>query len=190
MAARCLRWLTTDRPLPASLMEAAQLYWQDSGYADLTRRYLRRQQSLPLLDQACAALFGLCRHKRERENRHFAGLLQHWQGDADGSVIPLEDVIPRLLRPLAEVSPVLLLVMDGMSVSVYHELLENLREKRWVELSRDGGRPAGLAVLPSETNPSRASLLAGKLTSGDQSFEKAAFQHQPLLLLQQCVALT
>jgi hypothetical protein len=63
---------------------------------------------------------------------------------------------------------VLLLVLDGASLAVFHEIAADLARFGWIELgpSADGEvgeRRFGLAVLPTVTEVSRTSLLTGKV---------------------------
>ena len=80
---------------------------------------------------------------------------------------------------MARKAPVLLLVMDGMSAAAATEILDDATERLdWVEAALAGGRTrraAALSVLPSLTEVSRASLLCGRLTRGQQDAERAGY---------------
>jgi hypothetical protein len=70
-----------------------------------------------------------------------------------------------------------------MSVHVWREILEDLGRQGWVPLSpADAPIAPGLATVPSVTRYSRTSLLSGRLTSGDASDEKRAFEAHPSLV--------
>jgi PglZ domain len=100
------------------------------------------------------------------------------EDDADlGRIIPVEEIVAKVVRPLAAVRPVLLIVVDGMSTGVMTKLVDDLRARRWIELvSRDvGGRQAALPVLPTLTSVSRTSLMTGKLQHGSQVTERSGF---------------
>jgi hypothetical protein len=129
--------------------------------------------------------------RRDREERAFAASLAlATRGDAGAAAGRLEDgatpvwflesVLPRVVIPMAKKAPVLLLVMDGMSAAAANEILDDAtRRLGWVEASLpDAGllRSPALAVLPSLTRVSRASLLCGRLTSGEQAAELAGYQ--------------
>lgn len=96
------------------------------------------------------------------------------------AIYPLERVLPEVVIPLAQQTPVLLLVLDGLSVGVSVEVLDDLLDgtgSRWTErlLPNSERRAAGLAVLPSITDVSRTSLLAGDLQRGQQQTERTAY---------------
>jgi hypothetical protein len=79
---------------------------------------------------------------------------------------------------------VLLVVIDGMSAAVCRELLADVTRQDWSllsEQSRNGTRP-GMATIPSVTEVSRASLLCGRLVTGDAKVEKDGFATHPELL--------
>ncbi|WP_131770044.1 BREX-2 system phosphatase PglZ [Candidatus Protofrankia californiensis] len=102
----------------------------------------------------------------------------------------------------------LLVVLDGMSAAVAAQLGQDLRRERWAEFDPlgtvrgaaggeaggpgEGGEAGGagevgdrprrrcaVAVLPTVTSVSRASLLAGRLVEGRQDLERSAFETHP-----------
>jgi hypothetical protein len=100
------------------------------------------------------------------------------EDDADlGRIIPVEQLVAKVVKPLAALRPVLLIVVDGMSTGVMTELTEDLRARRWIELvhRRASGRQAALPVLPTLTSVSRTSLLTGTLQRGSQVTERSGF---------------
>ena len=81
--------------------------------------------------------------------------------------------------------PALLVVLDGMSWPVAHELLADLRRLHWVEASlpgSDGPPPPVIAAILSVTEFSRTSLLAGMAVRGKQDDERRLFPAVPALL--------
>jgi hypothetical protein len=95
------------------------------------------------------------------------------------TVVLIENVLKTAVLPAAQVSPVLLIVVDGMSFAVYRELIEDISRNGWVELIRKGeARKPSIATLPSVTEVSRRTLLSGKLTSGTGEDEKKNFAAQ------------
>ena len=85
------------------------------------------------------------------------------------------------LPPLARAQPVLLLVIDAMSMAVYRELERDLVWRGWVELVAEETpeRPVVIAALPMVTEISRTSLLCGAIRSGNSSTEKDGFSAHP-----------
>lgn len=91
-------------------------------------------------------------------------------------VLHLEDLLPGVVLPLATRTPVLVLVLDGMSVAVAIDVVADATARAslgWVEavLAGEQRRLAALAPLPTLTEISRASLLCGDLRRGDQRVE-------------------
>jgi hypothetical protein len=71
-----------------------------------------------------------------------------------------------------------------MSWAVCHELLDDIRQEHWFLASLDESTvppPPVIATIPSVTHLSRASLLSGKLESGDATVEKRNFESNPHL---------
>jgi PglZ domain len=116
---------------------------------------------------------------REQQNKQFAGLLADWNKapTATDELIPIEQALARLVAKLAESTPLLLLVVDGMSHDVFRELSDDLRNHGWFELTDRPGQtlPSLVSTIPSVTEMSRASLLAGLLMRGNSSAEKQSF---------------
>ena len=93
----------------------------------------------------------------------------------------LEDLLPKVVLPLARSTPVLLLVLDGMSVGVGTEVIDSVLSRAgdgWAEALLPGQtrRAAALAVLPTLTEVSRASLLCGELRVGGQDVEQHGYR--------------
>ena len=68
--------------------------------------------------------------RREQFNRRFAGSLADWTsvGSDSPEVLTVEDVIPKVVFKVVEAgNRVLLIVLDGMSWAVCHELLDDIR---------------------------------------------------------------
>jgi hypothetical protein len=115
-------------------------------------------------------------------------LLRDWTaaGSTGSDVIPVEQILDRIVAPLAAEAPVLVIVIDGMSVAVCRELLADLTRHEWLSLSEPGQkftRP-GIAAIPSVTEISRTSLLCGRLQRGFANDERAGFAEHPALLAQ------
>ena len=70
--------------------------------------------------------------------------------------MPIEQALSRIVARLAALTPVLLLVVDGMSYAVFAELCEDMRQQGWVELTDRPGQalPSLLSTVPSVTEAS------------------------------------
>lgn len=188
MALRLLRWLQTDRATdPAvDLRTAAARYAADDSYADWARAALRQGSADPRLDEVVRQLLERADAARERQEAAFARSLATWVRHAatDDALLGVEHVLSRVVAPLAQQTPVLVVVLDGMSHRVADELLEDGVRLGWVELRRAEHQARALVVsaLPSVTALSRTSLLTGQLQAGVATDERRAFAQQPDLL--------
>ena len=95
-------------------------------------------------------------------------------------VLGVEDVLSQYVAKVIEQdNRALLIVLDGMSWAVCHELLDDLRKDHWFDATlNENSLPPNpvIATLPSETKYSRTSLLSGKLATGTYSNEKRNFE--------------
>lgn len=186
-AVRLTRWLASSAHIdPMTLVALAQRHadidaWVDSAVNDATAGVADAD-----LGDALGAVLAAVRSRRDAHDRLFAvALANHTRDDARPTtadrVVHLEDVLPTVVLPLAKETPVLLLVLDGMSAAVATELVTDVLDRPgagWVEalFTRHGGRVAGLAVLPTLTSMSRTSLLCGQLRSGQQTVENGGYK--------------
>jgi len=190
MALRLVRWLGEQRRLggvtPRSLAEAAVEHMRLGGFVDWARLCLRAGDPVRELSESYARLFEQVTSVRERQSQTFAKLLADWTaaGSQGDEVIPVEKVLEQVVAPLAAGHPVLLIVIDGMSVAVCRELLSDVTRHEWIalcEADRGFNRPA-IATIPSVTEFSRASLLCGGLRRGAMADEKIGFAEHSALL--------
>jgi hypothetical protein len=190
MAVRLVRWLRLmeqERPDEArSLVEAAKLHATAGGFVDWARLALRLGDPVRRLSEAYSKLFERATEVREAQARHFAELLRAWveSNSESPELTPVERILETFVAPLATHSPVLLVVVDGMSVAVAHELLGDLVGHDWVPLNRVGQASllsTGLATVPSVTEVSRTSLFCGELRQGTSSDERNGFAAHPAL---------
>lgn len=188
MAIRLVRWLM-DRDgttHPASLADAASGHLAEGGFVDWARLTLRSGgEPVRELSGAFAKLFDVVTNIREEQSRRFADLLQDWTASktTDEMIVLVEQVLERVVAPIAAHKPVLVIVIDGMSVAVFRELMADILGHDWVLLAEEsvGLRPA-LATVPSVTEVSRTSLLCGRLMQGHAPEEKTGFASHPALL--------
>jgi hypothetical protein len=182
MAMRLSRWLMRPVSAPSALDQAVLAYEQDGSWVDLARHQLLSGDESEGVSRSYRKLFEKVTARRETENRRFAELLSTMT--ASNQVFPglllVEDVLAKVVAPLAKhvAAGILLIVMDGMSLPIWHELSLDLLQHGWPEWVPEEG--AGfrsiLTALPSATSFSRASLLCGRLIAGAQNVEKRGFQ--------------
>ncbi|RZS57947.1 BREX-2 system phosphatase PglZ [Sphaerotilus mobilis] len=181
MARRLARWWL--RPAwagPTDLDSLAAQQADDAAFVDWARSKLLGGDELASLSSAYAQLRARVQDRREANNQVFAASLSQALSSARGSTtrsIGLEDTLDRLVAPLARQHPVLLLVVDGLSLSIFRELFERIERQGWSERVRsDATRPhLGIAVLPTITMVSRTSLLTGRVSQGQQTLERQGF---------------
>lgn len=179
MATRLLRWLATGEPAPPkTLAEAVSRYATEDGWVDRARLRVWAGDPDPRVAEAYQMLHAAVDERRAAHDARFAALLAEITAAdaAPGSMLRVEDLLIRVVRPLlAADQRVLLLVVDGMSVAASTELVQSITDQGWIELTPGGGSRVGvLAALPTVTQVSRASLFAGRITVGRQADEKAA----------------
>lgn len=189
MARRLARWLV--RPAASATTAAELVCWQadEGAFVDWARFRLLGGDELVEVSQAFEALRAAVMARRNALGQQFALTLARWNAQApsvEARIVPLESVLDRVVAPLAALQPVLLLVVDGLSTSIFQELFARPERLGWSEWVPAGlARPlAGLAAFPTVTEVSRATLLCGKLTAGQASVEKTGFSSHPALLAQ------
>ena len=187
MARRLARWMMSVPPSVASLQTAMTWQSDEGAFVDWARFRLLGGDEIPELSQAYSACREALIARRNKFARPFAQALIDWNANkpaVDGRLVPVESVLERVLAPLAAAHPTLLLVMDGLSVSIFRELFARSASHGWAEMvPSDIGQPlVGVAALPTVTEVSRASLLCGRLTLATAAHEKAGFAAHAALL--------
>lgn len=176
MAARLVRWLNSSVAPAAGLGGALQSYAADGAWAERALGDLWNGDTDPGLASAYHTLALAVQAKRREQDRAAAALLT---GSlvVDERFTPVEHLLAQTVVPLAARHPVLLIVLDGMSVPTAVELAQELAGLGWAEILPEGRRHRGvaLAALPTVTAYSRTSLLAGELLAGNQQIEKTRF---------------
>lgn len=179
MALRLARWLVTAEAGAAGFEGLALAYAEGDAFADWARVCLVGGDVSAELSRAYSALAAQAATRREQGNRAFAEALKHWNetGTCSAALPGVEEILPRVVARMAQHAPVLLLVVDGLSLPVLAELEPELARLGWIAVQPNGEPWAGIAVaaLPTVTEVSRASLLAGRIVSGGQAQERAAF---------------
>lgn len=189
MAARLVGWLATPADRPQSVADAVDRQVREWGWVDLALAHAWvGDDDHPGLQRALSAVHERAAERRRQLDRAFAEQLAAWVA-ADtppGTLLTIERVLDQVVAPLARHNgpPVLLVVLDGMSAAAAVDLAEDLTRRHWIEYDPLAGgdparRRAALAAIPSVTNVSRTSLLAGELRAGDGQKEQTAFETHP-----------
>lgn len=180
MARRLARWLLL--PAPSVTSVGAGLAWQadDGAFVDWARFRLLGGDELNALSDAYSALRQAVIVRRDALDQPFSQAMRQWNlqpAPADGRIVPIEAVLDHVVSPIAASQPVLLLVMDGLSTSIYRELFTRVNNLGWVEMVPAAiAKPLiGVAALPTVTEVSRSSLLCGRLALGAAANEKSGF---------------
>lgn len=185
MAARLTTWLATPpdgAPAPASFEEAATAYSASSAWIDRARRRLWHGDGDPGVGATYRRVLDAVVARRRAENERFARLLSAWtsipserESRSAAGVITVEDVAGEVLAALGADIPLLFVVLDGCGLASFTELAPQLSQTGYSEITRSAGRLTGIAALPTVTEVSRASLIAGRLDRGNQDHERRAF---------------
>ncbi len=187
MARRLARWMLAAPQSVTSLPNAVAWQADEGAFVDWARFRLLGGDEIPELSQA----YGACREaliaRRNKFDKPFAQALIEWNANkpsAYGRLVPVESVLEHVVAPIAAAHPTLLLVMDGLSISIFRELFARCASHGWAEMvSADLGRPlVGVAALPTVTEVSRTSLLCGRLTLGVAAQERSGFASHAALL--------
>lgn len=189
MARRMARWMV--RPATTASTVADLVCWQadEGSFVDWARFRLLGGDELVEVSHAYESVRSAAIMRRNALGQRFAQSLQRWNAQApgpEGRIVPLESVLERVVAPLAALQPVLLLVVDGLSTSIFRELFARPERLGWAEMvPATLARPlTGVAAFPTVTEVSRATLLCGKLTTGTSSLEKTGFSTHAELLAQ------
>ena len=187
MARRLARWLMCPPPQVVTVSGAATWQSDEGAFVDWARFRLLGGDELTELSEAYSAMRAAVIARRNTFDQPFSQALLQWNGqtpNVDGRLVPVEGVLDRVVGPIAANHPVLLLVMDGLSISIYRELFSRIGSLGWTELvPAESEHPlVGVAALPTVTEVSRASLLCGRLILGAAAQEKNGFASHAALL--------
>jgi PglZ domain len=187
-AVRMVRWLalaaTPDRP---GLEGLVARHREADGWIDSAVNDAATGVSDSDLSSGLAAVLTAVRRRRDAHDGSFAAALADHtsqdpplEGGRHRGVLHVEDLLQAVVVRLAATCPTLLLVVDGMTVAVCAEVVADVLRRPsdgWLEALLPGemGRGAALAVLPSVTAVSRASLLGGELRVGQQTDERRGY---------------
>lgn len=196
MAARLATWLASGaiddtEVVPASFEQASLAYVSEGAWVDRARRVLWRGDDDAAVALAYSDVIERVVARRRVENRRFGEFLAGWTVSPSGAEVlaanglaTVESVVPRILTTFGA-NPVLLIVLDGCGLASFIELAPQFAEAgfREIALKNLGGSPnrgatrlTGIAVFPTVTEVSRASLISGALDRGDQLRERKNFE--------------
>ncbi|RZT87172.1 PglZ domain-containing protein [Pseudonocardia sediminis] len=183
MSVRLLRWLAIPDSPQDSVGHAVTAQLRIGGWVDraLTVVWAGENSATASVGHAFGRIHDAARARRDDLDERFAARLRTWTehaaATAPGGAMVVENALDAVAAPLltGDTAP-LIIVVDGMSAAVATELGEQILDRGWTEVSRDGaGREAAVAVVPSVTRASRTSLLTGKAATGDQTTERDGF---------------
>ena len=137
------RWLFGSsagcrRPSPSSpaFADLASIYLKELAFVDWARESICRGEEVPELSKAYQQLDQVVFTRRSEFSQTFAKALADWTsvGSKFAGVCGVEDVLEQIVAKVAEAdNRVLLIVLDGMSWAVCHELLDDIRREHWFE---------------------------------------------------------
>jgi len=188
MAIRLVRWMQQPMPEVNSFGEQSIAYVKELSFVDWAREAICRGDDIPELADAYLALDGAVSKRQRSYAKSFANGLKDWSsaGSTDIGVIGVEHVLDQVVAKIvSQKNKALMIVLDGLSWAVCHELLEDIRADHWYETTLDENAeiPAPvIATLPSETRFSRTTLLSGELVVGEAGAERRNFKQHPALL--------
>lgn len=171
---------------PSSFSALVRQHVRAASWFDMARTSLLGGEPEGELSRAYRELLRLARDRREVDSQRFAERLAAWNTHpaADIDVVPVERALEQLVAPLADARPVLVVVVDGLDLVVWRQLHADLHARGWTWWQPEGASvaPVAIAMLPSVTSFSRASLFAGRPVSGAQGPEQQHFQVHPALV--------
>lgn len=187
MACRLIRWLqTTEMRGSKDAFDAMVVdYHRNGGFIDWARNRLKETDESPEVQKAYDAILKRVEERAENFEEAFALQLQDWTRSEHQSkrFTLIENVLGEVVTPLAKQQAVLLLVLDGMSVAVFRQLLQDILRHDWTEIvHEEAGLPRPvLATLPSITSISRRALFLGRLDPATNGTEDGEFKKNDLL---------
>lgn len=190
MLARLHAWsLVGGESTARDLGRLSAAYVEQLAWVDRARQMVAAADLGQELSRAARRLIDRVRQRREAFNRHFAETLAGWLSGPVPltSVVPAERIIDEVLAPVAARGNALLLLLDGMSQPLAQVVVGQLEGRGWLVSTPPRPSPerapplAGLAPVPTVTQMSRSSLIAGRLMAGGQHDEQRAFvEHSAL----------
>ncbi len=177
MAARLIRRNRFDLGAATDLTSLAATYRRDGAWLDAARIVVSRGDRDPTLATLCARLTADADAARRAQGLGVARVLAEAAHPLPASLVGVEDVLERVVAPLGDQRPVLVIVLDGLGLPTYCDIIDHIESAGWI-LWHPGSSdesPVGVAALPTVTEKSRTSLLCGELRDGDDGSERRGF---------------
>ena len=177
MASRLIRRNSVDLGPAGTLREQLNGYTVDGAWLDRARIVVSQGDADPAMAQLCNELTVWADAGRLAQGESLARITASAASQLGDGLLGVEEVLGKVVTPLAGTRPVLMVVLDGMSWPIFTDLIGRLRQQGWGQyVDADGvtGRPV-VAALPTVTELSRTSLLSGILRSGSSESERRAF---------------
>jgi hypothetical protein len=168
-------------PTGADLDKLVQGYALSGGFVDWARSIVQEGDSDATLNKAFSAVLSRVDAVCGTFEADFATKVAEWHqigAPASTGFLPIEQTLDQLVAPIAVKVPTLLLVMDGMSMAVFRELIGDLTERgKWLEAVPEHVAVPNslLATVPSVTEISRRALFRGELKPEATPGEQKAF---------------
>jgi len=179
-AVRLLRYLATapGGTVSTRARDLAVTYLDHQSWVDAAVNDASQGSNEPELAALSADVLTRVRALRWQQDRAAAGLLPSLTHATPDGPLYIEQILDRVVAPIAGTGPVLLLVLDGMSAAAVHDVLRNVTSEHaaaWQEAELPGDVRAAVAVFPTVTDRSRCSLFSGHLTEGKADTERKNF---------------
>ncbi|MFR9751682.1 BREX-2 system phosphatase PglZ [Nocardia sp. 004] len=177
-AVRLVRWLHTNAHTTDGLTGLTHRHVHTDAWADAAIAAAYRGAGTARTAETLRRVIEAAQARRREHDRQFATALS---ATAEPEVLGVEHLVRRVVVPIIkrgqQKQPVLLLVLDGLSMAMATELAADAVDHGWSEAAAPGvtTRTGALAVLPSLTHRSRGSLLCGQLTEVKADGERAGF---------------
>lgn len=190
MAMRLTVW-SQSAPKPPSDHTFSQLvsdYYAEGGFVEWARNLIAESDPNPRVKESLQATLESIDPWWSVFHGCFAERLKQWSAQESDlhDVLRIEHVLHEVVGQVAKQHPVLLIVLDGMSMAAFRELLADLLHRNWAEVLPPGGSGprAVLATIPSVTEFSRRALLSGRLPLPTEGTEKSDFARNQRLFEQ------
>lgn len=182
MAARMIRRQGLSVIGVGTLADVAAAYRDDGSWLDLARTVVSRGSTNATLDALCRQLTTDALQQRYEQMAQLGQMLAKAASTLPAELVGVEDVLDRVIAPLAGSRRVLICVLDGMGLPTFNEFAAELTSANWTPITTGDRLLPAVAALPTVTEVSRTSLLAGIVRSGDGESERRAFTSHAALV--------